>query len=150
MNGENNVSITAWNLIESLLVILKASGSCCLLCAATKVVQDPLKFKYHMLHGLYEEQSSKRLVFLWILLRFLFVDWTEFRCHFLIFTNVFSFFYSSDMFSSFCSDFRCTWWIQWDYICLWADLFGKNTHHGGAVFLNNSKEHLSLVAHTGT
>lgn len=30
-------------------------------------------------------------------------------------------------------------WVQWDYICLWADFLGKDTHNGGTLLLNNSK-----------
>lgn len=43
------------------------------------------------------------------------------------------------------SHYRCTRWIQWDYLCLWADLLRKNTHHGGTVALNNSKGWLLAV-----
>lgn len=46
------------------------------------------------------------------------------------------------------SPYRCTGWIQWDYLCLWADVLWKNTHHGGMLLLNNKlKSILHSVAH---
>lgn len=27
--------------------------------------------------------------------------------------------------------FRCSWGIQWDNFCIWADVIWQNTHHGG-------------------
>lgn len=41
MNGENNLSVAAWSHGEWLLVLLKASGSCCLLCDVAKGISAP-------------------------------------------------------------------------------------------------------------
>ena len=46
--------------------------------------------------------------------------------------------------------YRCTRWIQWDYLCLWSNLLWKNTHHGGTVQLNNSKGFLPRRTHMNT
>lgn len=46
--------------------------------------------------------------------------------------------------------YRCTRWLQWDYLCLWSDLLWKNTHHGGTVQLNNSKGFLPRRTHMNT
>lgn len=48
----------------------------------------------------------------------------------------------------FFSHYRCTGWIQRDYLCLWADLVWENVHHGGTVLLNNLWVNLLLCRHT--
>lgn len=68
---------------------------------------------------------------------------------FFIFTwfSALLFFLSLTCFFLFFSHSRCTGWIQRDYLCLWADLLWKNTHHGGIVSLNNSRSRLLAVEH---
>ena len=63
--------------------------------------------------------------------------------------SLFSYFLLSlTCFSFLPSHFRCAWWIQWDYLCLWADFLWKDTYDGGTVILNHWKGRPLAGAHT--